>query len=234
MARKFEIRATGKYAWNPERCEEIVIIAAYGEIVRFLTPREWLQRDFEHHFYEKGAGVGFHLLKGINEVRKRKNLQPIVLKETDCSDYARMNQGWERGKLRQALRDEFDEANVESRAKMVENARLETDRLPSPHFNLDEYKARQEIIDSSNRASRDEVVRRLAATTIQQQKATAGNRLARIKKMFSLASPGDPELHRELAAILSPDEALELAGEVDSAEIRSVLIRHSLSGMTAA
>jgi len=232
MARKFETRP-GKYAWNPERCEEILIIAAYNEITGFLTPQErWLERDFEYHFYQTGAGIGLHLLTGINKVRKRRNLQPIVLRERACSDYARMNHGRGRGRLRQAHRDELDEAGAEGCATIVANARLEADRLPEPHFYVDEYKVRREIIESSNRASRDEVVRRLAATTAQQQKAIAVDRLARVKAMLSLAS--DAELRREIVAALPPDEALELAGSVDNAEIRDVLIRHSLSALTAA
>ena len=41
MARKFEYMS-GKYAWNLEKCEEEILIAAYDEIYQFIPPdQKW-------------------------------------------------------------------------------------------------------------------------------------------------------------------------------------------------
>ena len=58
MARKFEYKPGG-FAWNPEKCEEIVVIAGYDEIARYVPPDQVWKVEFENHFFGHGNGLAF-------------------------------------------------------------------------------------------------------------------------------------------------------------------------------
>jgi hypothetical protein len=58
MARKYEYR-TGRYAWNLEKCEEELLIAAYDEICCFIPPDQTWKANFENHFFDHGDGISF-------------------------------------------------------------------------------------------------------------------------------------------------------------------------------
>jgi hypothetical protein len=144
MARKIEI-SSGKYAWNLDRCEEILTIIDYNEIVRFIPPAQAMwSRDFEDVFYQKGAPLGFYLIDRINDVRKRKNLKTLTFRETDLSEYGRIIDRAERAKARRALRDQITELDPKGLAAMIEQATIAMDSLPPPHFTYDEWKANTE------------------------------------------------------------------------------------------
>src|ERR1700686_287569 len=106
MARKYEY-SPGRYAWNPEKCEEVVLIAGYEEVARFVRPDETWTAEFEHHFFDHGNGIAVEYLDHINAVRKRRGLAPIMLKETDIYDYARSYDKQLKATHRQRLRDEL-------------------------------------------------------------------------------------------------------------------------------
>src|SRR3977135_348392 len=105
MARKFPV-TMGKWAWSPDRCEEVVLIQGYQEIRPYIAPNENWRAEFEMNFYERGAALGFHHLAMVNAARKRKGLRPIVFLETDISVYAREKDRALRGQRRCELRDE--------------------------------------------------------------------------------------------------------------------------------
>jgi hypothetical protein len=104
MARKYEV-APGRYAWNPDRCEEILIITAYNEIAKFIAPAQQWGKELEYVLYDRGTGIGFRLIEQINEVRRRKKLTPLVLRETDIPDYARDHDKLVRAARHRNMRD---------------------------------------------------------------------------------------------------------------------------------
>src|SRR6266581_2220249 len=130
MARKYEF-GPNRFGWNLERCEEILTIAAYNEVARFIPPdRQWVKHEFEHIFYEAGKGISGHLIDAINEVRKRKQLEPVVLHETDVGPIARSTDYSGRAEQRRRLRDELAMLNQEKLAGVVEQARQQAGSLP--------------------------------------------------------------------------------------------------------
>jgi hypothetical protein len=42
---------SGRYAWNPETCEEEILIAAYDEICQFIPADQTWKAEFENHFF---------------------------------------------------------------------------------------------------------------------------------------------------------------------------------------
>jgi hypothetical protein len=52
MARRYEYRPA-RYAWNLEKCEEEILIAAFEEICRFIPPDQTWKADFENHFFDQ-------------------------------------------------------------------------------------------------------------------------------------------------------------------------------------
>jgi hypothetical protein len=235
MARKYAF-GTNRFAWNLNRCEEILIITAYNEIARFVPPDlEWLH-EFEHIFYDAGKGIGFHLLAAINEVRKRKRLKPLVLRETDIGPNERRLDSTLRAKERRRLRDELATLSPPKRAEAVEEATEQAASLPPPHFTWDQYRARQDWIDDDRHTlTQEEISRRLnavastaaAAPPVKPAREAAD---ARFIKMLTLAS--DPALHEEIISALEPDAALDLAERVEDPALRNALVRRSISLVT--
>lgn len=68
MARKWEI-TNGVYAWNMEKCEELLLIASYEEIKPFVTPAMTWAAEFENHFYQHGNGTAVSSLDCITQRR---------------------------------------------------------------------------------------------------------------------------------------------------------------------
>jgi hypothetical protein len=132
MARKFPV-TKGKWAWSPDRCEEVALILGYEEIRPYIAPNENLRAEFEMNFYERGAALGFHHLAMINDARKRKGLRPIVFLETDISEYARGTDRALRGQCRCELRDELLAMSPEERTRALVQAQEEVRELPPPH-----------------------------------------------------------------------------------------------------
>src|SRR5438067_1120844 len=106
MARRFEA-APGKFCWNPERCEEILITHAYNQIAPFIPPGATWSRDFEMYWYERGAALADTDLAYINQERRRKKLKPLLLVETDVGEYARERDKSIRAELRRELREQM-------------------------------------------------------------------------------------------------------------------------------
>jgi len=87
MAQKFEF--SGGYAWNVEQCEELLLIAGYEEIYRYIPADQPWKHEFETHFFEIGDGVAAEFVEAINAVRKRCELEVIVIRETNLYEYGR-------------------------------------------------------------------------------------------------------------------------------------------------
>jgi hypothetical protein len=250
MARKFEIKpGTNRFAWNPDRCEEILIIGAFQDIEKFIPPHlQWgWRKEFEDLFFERGSAVSFHLCDLINAERKRKNLKLLELRETDVSEWAREHNKGLRAERRRELRDWLVGLSPDDRAQTLIHAEAETRELPPPHRTFDEWKASRDADDRASEASRIEVSKRLAAQTeplppppilrpalspkeLEPPMTADTERVARLVKMLSLAS--DPELIRAITAQLPPmDQTLDLAEEIDDPKVRDVLVRHCLASM---
>ncbi len=230
MARKFEL-SSGKYAWSLDRCEEILVITAYNEIVRFIAPDQaaiW-SHDFERLFFEKGAPLGFYLIERINDVRKRKNLKTLTFRETDVSEYGRITDRAERAKARRALRDEISDLDSKGLAAMIERATLAVDALPPPHFTYDEWKATNERRKIESQVSRAAATLRLAQQSAEEGRATSENRMTRTMKMLALTT--DQALLDQIIASLNPDEALGLAERIEDPDLRNELVRHSINSL---
>jgi hypothetical protein len=227
MARKFEL-SVGKYAWNFDRCEEILVITGYNEILRFIAPDHTLwSRDFERLFYDQGTPLGFYLIERINEVRKRKNLKALTFRETDVSEYGRVTDRSERAKARRALRDQISELDPKGLAVMIDKATIATEALSPPHLTLEELKAKRKKTDQETQISRAAAGLLLAQQKAEKDRAAAENRMARIEKMLTLATA--QSLRDQIVASLSPEEALDMAGRVDDFDLRDQLVRHSMS-----
>ena len=140
MGRKYEF-AHGKLAWNLNRCEETVLIAAYEEIARFIPPTDkwrW-QFRFEDRFYEKGDGVGFNFIQDINANRKRKGLKALDFAETDVSEMYRNANKAERANRRCELREQLVDMTPEDRKRFVQQAEADMAELPPPHYTFEEW-----------------------------------------------------------------------------------------------
>jgi hypothetical protein len=238
MARKF-CSHTGKWAWNPDRAEEIVLILGYEEIRAYIPPDAGWRREFEMFFYERGSALGFHHLGLINGARKRKGLRPIVFLETDISDYGRELDRGVRTQRRCDLRDELLAMNQEERTRALVQAQEQVREMPPPHRTFEEWRDGKAAIEAENALSREEVRRRAAAVKAQTVKGNGhanghaqqeDARLAKFRKMLNLV--GEQVLRDEIISGLTADEALELAEEYEKPETRDALIRRSLSGMT--
>jgi hypothetical protein len=223
MARKYEARP-GLYAWNLEKCEEIILIAGYEEIAAYIPPGATWKAPFEDHLFQHGNGVSFDYLDKVNSERRRRGLEPINFKETDLYDYGRSNDRLQKSEHRRRVRAEIQTASIDVRQKMVDHARAEIEILPSPHQTFEEYKARQNDWKTEQRLSREETAKR---TEIARQKAEEAFDIEKAGKMLTLTT--DAELRAAIIEKLSGDNALIIAGQIDDQQLRDVLVKHCLA-----
>src|SRR6516162_1576070 len=162
MAQKFDIR--GGYAWNVEQCEELLLIAGYEEIYRYIPADQTWKYEFETHFFEIGDGVAAEFVDAINAVRKRCELEVIVIRETNLYEYGRSPDKRIKSTNRRRIREELTDASVDERQRRIEGAKVEEQRLPPPHRTYEEHKAWKQ----------------------QQQEAQAASRAPRLVKMLTL------------------------------------------------
>jgi hypothetical protein len=227
MARKYEY-APGRYAWNLEACEEEVLIAAYDEVRGFIPPDQTWKIDFENRFFDQGNGVAVEFLDSINAVRRRRSLDEIVIRETDVYDYARWPDKLSRSNQRRRIREELNSATEDVRQRLVEVAKAEAENLPRPQMTYDEYKAWRQQQRTESNLSFEEITRRAraqqaAAEAQSPNKPTLAPELA--ARMLNLATPG---LWGEIIPKLSAEDALEVAEKITDAELRDLLVKHSL------
>jgi hypothetical protein len=227
MARKYEYML-GRYAWNLERCEEEVLIAAYDEISRFIPPEQRWKAGFENHFFDHGNGIAVEFLDSINAVRRRRGLEVIVILETDVYDYARSPDKLFKSNQRRRVREELNKASVDVRQHRLELAKAEADRLPPPHMTYDEFKARRQQQKAESPLSFEEVTKRVLAqqaAIVAQSPTKRTLPPERAARMLSLASPN---IWGEIIPNLSAEDALEVAERITGAELRDALVRHSM------
>src|SRR5579863_9364053 len=159
MARKYEYMPN-RYAWNPEKCEEVLLIAAYHEISRYIPPGQPWKAEFENHFFEHGNGIAFEFLDHINAELRRRGRFKVEIKETDLYDYGRSPDKLLKSNHRQRLLDEISSASVDIRQSRVEQAKVEAEKLPPPHLYFEERKARKAQWGVESRLSREEITKR--------------------------------------------------------------------------
>ena len=73
MARKYEYKL-GHYAWNLEKCEEEIVIAAYEEVRGFIPADQKWKIHFEIKFFDQGNGISYEEVEAINAVRRRSGI----------------------------------------------------------------------------------------------------------------------------------------------------------------
>jgi hypothetical protein len=229
MARKYEY-TPGRHAWNLEKCEEEVLIAAYEEICRFIPPEQRWKIEFENHFFDHGNGVAVEFLDSVNAARRRRGLDAIVIRETDVFDYARSPDKLLKSSHRRRVREELRDARMDVRERRVELAKAEAERLPRPHMTYDEYKARRQQHRAESVLSFEEITKRLvaqkAASPTQPPTTKPTLNLERAAKMLTLASRS---VWSEIIPKLSAEDALDVAERVTDGELRDALVMHSLA-----
>jgi hypothetical protein len=231
MARKYEY-VSDRVAWCFEKCEELILIAAYEEIRQFIAPDQTWFREFENHFYDHGNGVAVYFIDRINAVRRRRCLDVLDVKETDLLAYGRSPDKLFKSEHRRRVRDEIRRASVDARQNWIERAKTEAAQLLPPHLPYEEWrKARRSGQSSSAQLTRQEIRRREAAlSAASAPKSTASKPALDVEKatrMLSLAS--DPSIRREIISLLSAEHALEVAELVTEPELRNALVSHSFS-----
>jgi hypothetical protein len=223
MARKYEA-GPNFYAWNLEKCEEIVLIAGYEEIVTYIPPSATWKVPFENHLFQHGNGISFEYLDKLNSERRRRGLDPINFKETDIYDYGRSTDRLLKSEHRRRVREEIQTASIDLRQKMVEHARAEIERLPPPHQTFEEYKERQNGWKTEQRLSREETAKR---AEIAAQKIEKAFDVEKAGKMLALTT--DAELRATIIEKLSGDNALIIAQQTNDQQLRDMLIKHCLA-----
>jgi hypothetical protein len=228
MARKFEYTQQ-RFAWNPEKCEEEIIIAAYDEIVSFIPADQKWNAEFENHFCDHGNGLTVETCDAINAVRRRRGLGIIVMRETDVYDYARFADKLLKSNQRRRIRDELKAASLDVRQQRIEHAMAEERRLPPPHMTYDEYKARRQLQQRCTLSYEEITKRKLAlqaASTAQRLTKTLTPE--RAAKMLSLASSN---IWDDIIRKLSAEDALEVAEKITDTQLRDALVRYSLNAL---
>ena len=230
MAQKFEI--PGGYAWNPEQCEEEILIAGYYEIYRNIPHVQTWKYDFETHFFELGDGIAAASVDSINAVRRRCGLDAIVIRETDVYDYGRSCDRRVKADHRRRIREELKDASADERQRRIEGAKAEEQRLPLPRTTLEEYKVRKQ-----QQARSDLTPREINKRAIVQQAASAAPAPTKPKlslaecaaKMLTLTT--NPSIRGEIIPNLSAEDALEVAEKIEDTELRDALVKHSLGAI---
>jgi len=233
MARKWEI-SDGKYAWNMEACEELLLIAGYMEIKPFIPPGSSWADEFENHFFQHGNGTSFAAIDHINAARRRRDLPVLQFLETDVLDYGRCTDKLMKSETRRRVRDELSNLSVDLRMKRIARAGAEAATLVPPHIPYEQWRNKKQSYETENLLSREEVARRFQATRQVQVQAPAPApakpaNLPIDKAVTMLRFASDPELRSGIIAKLTADDALAVLEKVESAEIRDALIRHSLN-----
>jgi hypothetical protein len=227
MGRKYEYMI-GRYAWNLEKCEEEILIAAYDEICRVIPPSQTWKADFENHFFDHGNGVSVEFLDSINAVRRRRGLGVIVIRETDIYDYGRSTDKLFKSNHRRRVQDELKNASADMRLRRVELATAEAERLRPPHMTYEEYKTQRQQHKAESVLSFEEVTKRVLARQLANTAQTPAKPTLppeRVARMLTLASPN---IWPEIIPKLSPDDALEVAERITDPELRDALVKHSL------
>jgi hypothetical protein len=144
MARKYEpVPGSGFYCWSLEKCEEEIVVAAYGEISGLILPGQKWQRTLEYHFFELGKGLADEALTEINRIRAQHGLEPIQIRETAVDDYALSRDEVMKSQRRRQIRKELSEASPDVRAERLAQANAEAERLLSSHYTYEEFKLRK-------------------------------------------------------------------------------------------
>lgn len=219
----------GSFAWNMERCEEILLIAAYEEIKPFIPAGEDWAASFENHFYQHGNAVAFYFIDDINAARRRKNLAKLDYKETDVLDYGRSPDKMMKSEFRQRSRREWEAWSTDERIRQVHRAVLEIAELRPPHIPFVEYKARQARVDAENAKSREDLRKMRALEMAAQPAATQAAPTLAAQKAATMLRHASAKLWPDIIARLSGDDALLLVEEIDNSEVRDALILHALN-----
>jgi hypothetical protein len=243
MARKFEI-GRNRYAWNPEQCEEHLLIAAFHDIQSRLPPSlPWVE-DFLDHFYHRGSGVAFDTLVQLNIHLRRLGQPTITFVETDLSDHGRTEDRALKAQLRCRSRDAYLALDTTDRVRWVNIALDRVASLPPPHQTFEEWNARRTsgtaaALTSTERAARARAVSvappAQPATTLPAPPPlppSNGHTLsaALLRAITQLGLTRSPVITEKVISSLSPDDALNLAssGKIEDPAVIDGLVLRSL------
>ena len=229
MGRMWELKPD-HYAWNLERCEELLLIAGYEEIKPFILNTESWIADFENHFYQHGNGVAFYFVDYINAARRRKNLPKMVFLETDVVEYGRSSDKMMKSEHRQRVRDELAAASTDDRIRRVTRAMEESSLLRPPHIPFAEYKERQSRFEEDNFKSREDARKRISSAAPAPTPAPSRSLpCLQPDKAVTMLSYASPKLWPDVIKRLTGDDALVLVPQIENAELRDALILHALN-----
>jgi hypothetical protein len=158
MARKFEYRSIpGRYFWNLDPCEEVRVTARYVRMHNSI-PSD-LERRFEQYYFEFGRPLASEDLNELNAASKSHGLEPIELRETEVTEYAR-SPDETKSQYRKQLREVFIKATPEFLAERLEQAEAEEKRLPPAHFTYEQFKLRKQQQDTPPPLGQEGIPRR--------------------------------------------------------------------------
>jgi hypothetical protein len=222
-----------------ERCEEKWLLAAYFEIERRIPPtsKRW-KDEFEFNFFDHGNGVTEEMLVHINAERRRRNLDPIKITETDIFDYGRYPTKLEKSVMRRQMRDEYLNLDTLEKMRWKSLAIRETVALPPPHYTLEEYEQRNGckpdgVLSARERQLRMEAIVRAGPPMASQppaQPSTATKFDTTSKAIRQLKLVTNPETIAKIIAALSPDDALAIAEStlISTPELVDALVLRSV------
>ncbi len=228
MGRMWELKPD-HYAWNLERCEELLLIASYEEIKPFIVNIENWVADFENHFYQHGNGVAFYFVDHINAARRRKTLPKLAFSETDVFEYGRSPDKMMKSEHRQRVRDELAAATTDERIRRVARAVEETALLRPPHIPFAEYKDRQSRFEEDSTKSREDTRKRISGAAAATLPAARPLPCLQPDKAATMLSYASPKLWPDVIKRLTGDDALVLVPQIENAELRDALILHALN-----
>lgn len=105
--RKNELIPT-KFQWGLEKCEDVVLIDAYLQILKVLPLELYsFREDFERKYLDLGYPAGWHHLEQINVILRRRGPDQVQFWETTVYAYAKLG-GTEKAEARRELRESLE------------------------------------------------------------------------------------------------------------------------------
>lgn len=241
MARKYDYTfgpGTTAYGWGMERCEEHLLWAYFSEIEARIPPDQVPRKEeFFDKFFNHGLGVTFDTMAWINSIRRRAGLQPLEFKETTIYEYGKMIDRTQKAELRRQMRSEFFVLDAVGRARWRREAEEETARLLPPHHTHAEIRARRSQFNAPSLTPRERAMRlhvvdqAVQAEQQQDQEEPVMQQSAAVTRALrQIKLAKKPETLAKIVALLTPDDALDVAecGEIEDSDLVDALVSRSL------
>jgi hypothetical protein len=227
VARRYEF-IPGQFAWSFEKCEEEILIGAYDDVSKYVSPEQSWKLRFENHFFDHGNGIAVDLIDHINSARRRRILPPVEIRETDVFVYGRMRDKLFKSTHRLRVWDELRKLSIEARDRRIEFAKEEERRLPAPHFTYEKFKRRRQQHRVENRLTPVEIAKREHVLQAAQAARAGGSGKLTVERATRLLTLASPNMWAEIIRRLSSEDALDVAEKITDAKLRDALVGRSL------